>query len=142
VIRAAAGLVERTLDEFRRCGQDRRECVVYWLTDRTSPDLADDLVHPDHMAGPAWYVVEDRWLNSFAIDLADCARAAVAQIHTHPGSFASHSDIDDEFVLVPSPGFVSVVVPDYGRRKDRESWGVHVLERDGTWRLDPGAIEW
>lgn len=38
----------------------------------------------------------------------------LAQVHSHPGSDARHSDGDDELVLLPFEGMLSVVVPNYG----------------------------
>jgi hypothetical protein len=34
------------------------------------------------------------------------------QAHTHPG-WASHSETDDRFALIPAPGFLSLVIPDF-----------------------------
>ncbi len=142
MITIAPELVERSLDELRRCGGGRRECVVYWLAAQTHPAEALEIVHPVHLAGSGWYEVDSAWLTQFSLELADRHLTAVAQVHTHPGQYVTHSDIDDEFVLVPSPGFVSVVLPEHARDHDVTSWGVFVLEPAGTWRLDRRAVTW
>ena len=60
---------------------------------------------------------------SFHVDgraMAACMQIAgkhelqiVAQVHTHPGQ-AYHSDGDEEGARIRYPGYVSIVVPDYG----------------------------
>jgi proteasome lid subunit RPN8/RPN11 len=39
----------------------------------------------------------------------------LAQVHTHPGPFTEHSEGDDEMVLMPFEGMISIVVPHYAR---------------------------
>lgn len=142
MISIAAELVDRTIDEFGRCGAGLRECVVYWLADLSEPRLVVDVVHPVHTATPFGYSVEGGWLNGFFFGLADDRRTTVAQVHTHPGRSIDHSVIDDEFVLVPSPDFVSIVVPDYGAMFRSDRCAVHVLEASGAWRVDAAAVAW
>lgn len=38
----------------------------------------------------------------------------LCQVHSHPGSDARHSDGDDDLVLLPFEGMLSIVVPDFG----------------------------
>ncbi len=38
----------------------------------------------------------------------------LAQVHSHPGNDARHSDGDDELILLPFEGMLSVVAPNYG----------------------------
>jgi hypothetical protein len=39
--------------------------------------------------------------------------ARAASGHTHPGE-AFHSSIDDEFPIIHKPGFLSLVIPNFG----------------------------
>lgn len=39
----------------------------------------------------------------------------LSQIHSHPGDDARHSDGDDDMILLPFEGMLSIVVPDFGR---------------------------
>jgi hypothetical protein len=136
--------VIRTVDVLRSCGRGRRECVVYWVA-AVGAEPADVIavVHPDHTAAIDGYVVDGAWLTNFFFGLADQGRQAVAQVHSHPGAFLEHSWIDDEFVLVPSPGFVSIVVPDLALGPvDVAAWNVQVLRRSGTWAGDPEIVRW
>lgn len=142
MISVPAELVDRTIDEFARCGAGRRECVVYWLAEQPEPTRVIDVVHPLHTSTPFGYSIDGRWLNAFFLGLADDRRTAVAQVHTHPGALVEHSDTDDEFVLVPSPDFVSIVVPDFGAMFRRDRCAIHILEASGAWRTDPTAVLW
>jgi hypothetical protein len=146
VIRIRPEHVESTLDVLRSCGGGRRECVAYWVSD-VQPghdDAVREVVHPRHLASGGGYEVEGAWLTAFFLDLAARHRRAVAQVHTHPSRWTHHSWIDDEFVLVPTPGFVSIIVPDFatGGSSDITAWGIHELQRDGSWKARPELIAW
>lgn len=140
MIKVSAELVRRTVGELRRCGVGRRECVVYWVAAQSRPDEVVDVIHPTHLASRFGYEIDSGWLTQFMFSLADDLRMAIAQVHTHPGPFVDHSPTDDEFVLVPSPGFVSIVVPEFATSDDPADWGVHVLEASGRWRTDRSEI--
>ncbi|MBI5434905.1 MAG: Mov34/MPN/PAD-1 family protein [Planctomycetes bacterium] len=65
----------------------------------------------------------------------------LCQVHSHPGRDTRHSDGDDDLVLMPFEGMLSIVVPDYGRG----SWaiadcGVHQYQ-DRRWaRCAPDSV--
>lgn len=49
--------------------------------------------------------------------VAEAKRAGVvllAQVHSHPGADARHSDGDDDLIIMPFEGMLSIVVPSYG----------------------------
>lgn len=49
--------------------------------------------------------------------VAEAKRVGVvilAQVHSHPGADARHSDGDDNLIIMPFEGMLSVVVPNYG----------------------------
>jgi len=102
-----------SFEHFRCCGQGCRECVVYWAGPLGEPGYADTVVHPVHVATPHGYEVDSQWVTSFFLRLHRDRRAARLQAHTHPRQ-AGHSQTDDRFALVPAPGFLSLVIPDYG----------------------------
>ena len=56
-----------------------------------------------------------------------------AQVHTHPGS-AFHSPVDDHHPLSNKPGFISVVVPNFGTDPAGFGWAWFVLAGAGRWR--------
>lgn len=58
----------------------------------------------------------------------------LAQVHTHPSGYTEHSVGDDEMVLMPYDGMLSIVVPFYARYRMRplENLGIHQFQ-DGRW---------
>jgi hypothetical protein len=60
----------------------------------------------------------------------------LAQVHSHPGSDARHSDGDDSMILLPFEGMLSIVVPWYGRdgMHPLSSCGIHQFQK-GRWVL-------
>lgn len=105
------GVWTQTLEVLRECGKGKRECVAYWLG-LPGGDVVDEIAHPLHRASSGHYAVEDRWLNSFWSDLARRRKSVLAQVHTHQYE-AFHSRTDDEYALIHTPGFLSLVVPDF-----------------------------
>jgi len=114
VLRAAPGVLATSFEHFRCCGQGRRECVVYWTGPLGEPGFVDAVVHPLHTATPFGYQVDSGWVTSFFARLRYDRRSTRVQVHTHPRR-ASHSQTDDRFALAPAPGFLSLVIPSYGR---------------------------
>lgn len=60
----------------------------------------------------------------------------LAQVHSHPGDTTIHSFGDDDMVLMPFEGMLSIVCPLYARFPLRplETLGVHQFQ-DGRWVL-------
>jgi len=141
VISVPSRVVAATLDTLQRCGAGRRECVAYWTGARGS-DRVDQVIHPLHGAGVAGYRVDQDWVIRFFLELSEARRQTLVQVHSHPGSWVGHSETDDRFVLVPSAGFHSIVVPYFGHEPDRSSWGIWRLERYGSWIPAREDIKW
>jgi hypothetical protein len=93
----------------------------------------DRLVHPDHSAGPAYYEVDPDWLNRIWFRLTTAQIEIRVQVHTH-GTVAFHSKLDDEFPLMQTDGFLSLVIPDFGRGPMALN-GAHLVElrSGGVW---------
>jgi proteasome lid subunit RPN8/RPN11 len=126
-------LLDRTFEVFRRCGGAEHECVAYWTGPRDDASVIDDLQHPDHESSEFGYAVDSEWLSTFFRDLYEKSRSARAQIHTHPGS-AFHSVTDDKHALVPAPGFISIVIPDFAQgRIGFEGAAMYRMSDAGTW---------
>lgn len=59
----------------------------------------------------------------------------LSQVHSHPGSDTRHSDGDDELVLLPFEGMLSIVVPNYGIGfRSIHQCSVHQFQ-EGSWVL-------
>jgi hypothetical protein len=136
-LRVSAAMIRSTFGVFRRCGQARAECVVYWTAPAELSDLVDGIDHPAHRQSAGGYEIESSWLTEYWFRLAHERRAIRAQIHTHPGP-AFHSSTDDHWPVISQPGFISIVIPDFamGSVSLDEAWIGHVAA-DGRWRQIP-----
>ncbi len=72
---------------------------------------------------------------------ADLMLHVVGQVHTHPGG-AAHSDGDVAGARMKYPGYVSIVLPDYGRRLPRlDGAAIYTfVETRGFVQLDAGDL--
>lgn len=128
-----AHVLEASFRMFRQCGQGRCECVLYWLGRTGSSGLVDALEHPAHRRSFGEYEIDSRWLTAFWFWLAREERQVLAQVHTHPGA-AFHSPTDDAHPIVHQPGFISIVIPNFGKGPIglANAW-VGQLNADGRW---------
>lgn len=130
--------------------QRGHEGIVYLLgrTDGTVT-LAVAVFRPQARTTPGSFDVS-------ATAMAPCMTAAsdhhlqvVGQLHTHP-SQAYHSDGDVEGARIRYAGYVSVVIPDYGRRLPSLSGAAAYVWQAGAWVgladadlvIIPGAGPW
>ena len=108
-----AELLAETFRHFRHCGGSRRECQVLWISPWDSPQVITRVVHSEHRAHAGGFELDSIWLNAFWIELAATRSGIRVQVHTHPHE-AFHSPTDDAFPIVHTPGFLSLVIPDFG----------------------------
>ena len=128
-----------SLAEFRSCGRGRSECVVYWLGPLHDATVIDVAVHPEHSSTPWMYQVQDSWLSAFMVRLHTERRTVRVQVHTHCGA-AFHSQTDDEWPLVTTPGFLSLVVPRFAMGPIRRD-ELYLAELNSTSGWDRVVIE-
>src|ERR1700730_15149359 len=102
----------RTFDHLRRCGRGRRECQALWTSTWQTPEVITDVTHPAHTAHAQGFSLDSEWLNAFWIHFGETGQGIRVQIHTHPTS-AFHSATDDEFPIIHTPGFLSLVIPNF-----------------------------
>jgi hypothetical protein len=102
-----------TFQYLRRCGRGRRECQVLWTSAWKSPEAITGVVHPEHRAHAGGFVVDGAWLNCLWLDLSRRGEGIRLQVHSHP-TLAFHSATDDGYPIVHTPGFLSLVIPDFG----------------------------
>jgi proteasome lid subunit RPN8/RPN11 len=145
---ACLDAIQRGLEPETRKGH---EGIVYLLgrTDGVTA-LATTVFRPQAITTPGSFHVEPR-------AMAACVQAAgrfelqvVGQLHTHPGQ-AYHSDGDVEGARIRYPGYVSVVIPDYGRHlPNLNGAALYMWSADKVWRqlapqdliVVPGAGPW
>jgi hypothetical protein len=124
---------------MRRCGQGKHECVVFLVGQANDGHL--EVVHPAHAARAGGYEVSSNWLGQFAVRQTEEPLFIRAQIHTHPGS-AYHSSIDDEWPVVGTAGFTSIVVPRFaqGTIRPSEIYACRLTSK-GAWEaLNPTSL--
>jgi hypothetical protein len=106
-------LLDETFRHFRDCGRGLSECQVLWLSPWEAPATITRVVHGRHRAQAAGVEIDNAWLNSFWLELAQIRHGVRVQVHTHPFE-AFHSATDDAFPIVHSAEFLSLVIPDFG----------------------------
>jgi hypothetical protein len=142
VIALAPGILERSFGHLRRCGAAMCECVVVWVGPLDHDGLVCEVIHPRHTASAVRCDFDPVWIGEFWLELAERNMTARAQVHSHPGR-AYHSERDDAFALVQTPGYFSLVVPSFATGSPSLN-GTYLAEKTpGGWRkLDPfTAIE-
>lgn len=105
-------VLEQGFEHLRSCGAGRAECVVYLTGPVGEPAVIDGVVHPRHTAGPGGYDLDSTAIAELWRDLVATGRSVRVQVHTHPGP-AYHSRRDDALALVHTPGFLSLVIPNF-----------------------------
>ena len=128
-----------TFSELRRCGNGKRECQVLWLSPWTEPHVITDVVHPRHSASAVSFDLDEQWLHDFWRELAARGMGIRAQVHTHPGA-AFHSHIDDDWPVVQTEGFLSLVLPRFAQG-DVGFDGAYLVEIGGDGRWEEASIE-
>lgn len=111
--RVPAALLAETFALFRRCGGGRRECQVLWTSAWDDSTNICEVVHPHHLAHSGGFELTSDWINRFWQELARTRRGIRVQVHTHPRK-AFHSNTDDDYPIIHTVGFLSLVVPDFG----------------------------
>jgi len=141
VYRISNELLGRTFHDLRSCGEGKRECQVVWISPWRSSDLISQVVHTSHTASGAGFTVVEPWLTSLWQRLAAEGVGVRVQVHTHPGR-AFHSHTDDHWPIIHTPGFLSLVIPNFGMGSvGFEGAYLAKLGGDGRWyEADIGAI--
>ena len=142
MIALAPDIWRATIEQFQACGTGRRECVVYWVGPAGDPSFVDEVVHPVHAASRIHFTVDNSWLNSFWLTLADRSRSVRVQVHTHGGR-AFHSASDDAWPLLRHEGFLSLVVPGFARNPRPASSDLYLarINRGFEWEgVEPAAF--
>lgn len=128
------GVLEETFRHFRACGRGHSECQALWLSSWSQPDLITKVVHPKHDAHFGGFVLDDAWLSAFWLELGESNMGIRVQVHTHPGE-SFHSPTDDEFPIIHSIGFLSLVIPNFGLGPiGFEDAYLTKIQPDGRWQ--------
>jgi proteasome lid subunit RPN8/RPN11 len=129
-------LTQSCLEALRTCLEPEVRCghegVAYLLgqTDGTVT-LAVAAVRPEAVTTPGSFSVSAPAMANVVRTATKAGLQVVAQVHTHPGK-AYHSDGDVEGARIVFGGFVSAVLPDYGRRLPGLDGSAVYMFRSGT----------
>jgi hypothetical protein len=130
----------RALRSFH--GRTRRhEGIVYWAGIETPGETI--FLH-------ALIPVADHTWGSVFVDKSEVGRmqrvsralglGLLCQVHSHPGLDARHSDGDDDLVLLPFEGMLSIVAPHYGDQFGLDTAFIHQFQ-DHQWTLCRSAAD-
>jgi len=137
----AEGVIDRTRDALTSLARDGvgergNEGLVFWAGVEGAPCTTFiTVVVPGSERSPQSVFVSESSFGKAAMLAREAGVALLAQVHSHPGTDARHSDGDDDLILMPFEGMLSIVVPRYGLgwtgiAKAR----VHQYQ-DGMWKL-------
>jgi hypothetical protein len=127
--------------------RDRRtahEGVAYWAGQRVAGGVVlTTCIAPAATTTRGSFETSARANAEVIAYLGSAKLELIAQVHSHPGDFVGHSDGDDRRALMPYEGYLSVVVPHYGREGMRPltKCGVHIFERSKFRRLSEDEID-
>jgi hypothetical protein len=132
--RLSGSMLNETFAHFRGCGRGRRECQVLWVSPWDAPNSITRVVHSKHLADTGSILVDNGWLNDFWNFLAQENTGVRLQVHTHPGE-AFHSPTDDNFPIVHTTGFLSLVIPNFALGSvGFDGAYLAEIQADGRWR--------
>jgi proteasome lid subunit RPN8/RPN11 len=119
------------------------EGLVYWAGRDTDAGMAFlAVVVPESNHGPQRVMVDGQEVTCASKRMRARNLGLKAQVHSHPGGDARHSDGDDDLILMPFEGMLSVVAPDFGIEVNAlGDLTVHQYQ-DGRWVLcSPESVE-
>jgi hypothetical protein len=131
-------LFAETFQLLRECGQGNAECQVLWISPWAEPHVITEVEHPKHSAHAFGFELNSSWVSSLWKQLAGNSTGIRCQVHTHAGR-AFHSETDDNWPIVHTAGFLSLVIPNLATAGPtlKDSY-LAELQEDGSWReLDP-----
>lgn len=91
------------------------EGLVFWAGLQHGPLAAFTTVvipNADHSAQRVF--VQEKAYGRAVTEAKRAGIVLLAQVHSHPGADARHSDGDDDLIIMPFEGMLSIVVPNYG----------------------------
>jgi len=141
----SVSVLEHTAQVLRQSGNGatKHEGIVYWAGRHLgSETVVTTCIAPAARSTWGSFSTSSGTNARVVMYLAEHGLELLGQVHSHPGAVVDHSDGDDERALMPYEGFVSIVVPRYGRNGLRPltNCGVHVYENSRFRRLPESAV--
>ena len=95
-----------------------------------SNTLAVTAIRPHAKTTQGGFAVTSAAMADVVRSAVDCGLQLVGQVHTHPGR-AYHSEGDEDGARIAYSGYVSIVLPDYGRRLPQLDGAATYMFRSG-----------
>ena len=139
-------VLKQTVEVLQRSGteSEAHEGAAYWAGRRFSAGLVVTTCIAPATTTTCGSFETSSYTNARVVAyLASADLELLAQVHSHPESFVGHSHGDDERALMPYEGFLSIVVPHFGRRgmTPLTGCGVHVFESGHFRRMGETEVE-
>lgn len=131
----------RLIGELRRRGQGRRESGAFLLGVRRGQRACvhDFLCYDDldsNALDQGYVTLHSRGLKALWAQCRARRLDVVADVHTHPGSDTRQSALDRRHPMIPVPGHVALIVPNFAMTSRWRLDGVGIHEYlDGGWKL-------
>jgi len=142
ITEGAVSAAERLLPGFRGPEGDHEGIVFLLGRELGSLTLLTTALAPDADHGPGHVICQPDAVAAAQRAGRKLGLALLAQLHSHPDDRIEHSEGDDDLVLMPFEGMLSIVAPWYGRvgLRPLAGLGVHQFQ-DGRWVLaDPAGV--
>ena len=129
---------KRALIAFYEAGlhEGGHEGLCYWAG-REEEHLTslEAVVTPIAQHGKRGVFVSESGFAAVARQARSMGLGVLAQVHSHPGRDARHSDGDDDLIVMPFENMLSLVAPHYGRYlREITDFSVHQFQ-DHRWVL-------
>ena len=146
VVWVFGAVLEQTVEVLQRSGTvaETHEGVAYWAGRRFGADLIVTTCIAPAATTTCGSFETSSYTNARVVAyLAGAELELLGQVHSHPGSSVGHSAGDDERALMPYEGFLSIVVPHYGRcgMTPLTGCGVHIFENGHFRRMGGTEVE-
>lgn len=131
-------VLEATDRVMRQCGEDRRECYVWWggYFTRDGRGQVVTAICPEI---PTKYGCIHLGLSDLTVlhaELRNMDQVLLAELHTHPPGAGGQNRVDAAHPAAPYPGFISIVVPNFASPRFHDLRKAYIYEYlDGSrWR--------
>lgn len=131
-------VIEATARLMRRFGAERRECYVWWggYFDSLGTGQVLTAILPETPTEYGRIHLDRRELRVLQETLRGLDQVLLFELHTHPPGAGGQNEVDAAHPAAPYPGFITVVVPDFGDVNLADLSECHVYEYVGEkrWR--------
>lgn len=134
ITESALTAAERILPTYRGPDGDHEGISFLLGFEFASLTLFTSVIGPEADHGPGHVSCTREQVLAASRAARGAGLSLLAQIHSHPGPWTFHSEGDDDMVLMPFEGMLSIVAPRYGHfgLRPLDSLGAHQFQ-DGRW---------